>query len=58
MRRITCDICVVGGGSGGIGAAVGAARTGADVLLIERDSWPGGTIVSAWVHNWEQVCGT
>ncbi len=58
MRRITCDICVVGGGSGGIGAAVGAARTGADVLLIERDSWPGGTIVSAWVHNWEPVCGT
>ena len=58
MRRLTCDICVVGGGSGGIGAAVGAARTGADVLLIERDSCPGGTVVSAWVHNWEPVCGT
>ena len=58
MRRVVCDVCVVGGGSGGIGAAVGAARSGADVLLIERDPWPGGTIVSAWVHNWEPVCGT
>ena len=58
MRRISCEVCVVGGGSGGIGAAVGAAQSGADVLLVERDPWPGGTIVSAWVHNWEPVCGT
>lgn len=58
MRRIQCDVCVIGGGSGGIGAAAGAARSGADVLLVERNQLPGGTTVFAWVHNWEPVCGT
>jgi pyruvate/2-oxoglutarate dehydrogenase complex dihydrolipoamide dehydrogenase (E3) component len=32
----TCDVVVVGGGSGGVGAAIGAAQAGADVSLIER----------------------
>jgi flavin-dependent dehydrogenase len=42
----TVDVLVVGGGSAGIGAAIGAARTGAKTLLIENHSFFGG--VAAW----------
>lgn len=42
----TADVLVVGGGPAGIGAAVGAARAGADTLLIETHSFFGG--VAAW----------
>jgi hypothetical protein len=37
-----CDVVVVGGGPGGIGAAISAARNGADVVLIERYGYFGG----------------
>jgi hypothetical protein len=40
------DVLVVGGGPAGIGAALGAARTGARTLLIENHSFFGG--VAAW----------
>ena len=40
------DVLVVGGGPAGIGAALGAAKAGADTLLIENHSFFGG--VSAW----------
>lgn len=36
------DVVVVGGGPGGIGAAVAAARNGADTVLIERYGHLGG----------------
>ncbi|MBN2041227.1 MAG: FAD-dependent oxidoreductase [Spirochaetes bacterium] len=37
-----CDVVVVGGGPGGIGAAIAAARNGADTVLIERYGHLGG----------------
>jgi NADPH-dependent 2,4-dienoyl-CoA reductase/sulfur reductase-like enzyme len=37
-----CDVVVLGGGPGGIGAAVAAARNGADTVLIERFGHLGG----------------
>lgn len=37
-----CDVVVVGGGPGGIGAAVSAARNGANTVLIERYGYAGG----------------
>jgi hypothetical protein len=40
------DVLVAGGGPAGIGAALGAARTGAKTLLIENHSFFGG--VAAW----------
>ena len=40
------DVLVVGGGPAGIGAALGAARSGAKTLLIENHSFFGG--VAAW----------
>ena len=36
------DVVVVGGGPAGVGAAVRAARHGADTVLIERFGSPGG----------------
>lgn len=36
------QVLVVGAGLGGIAAAVAAARSGADTLLIERNGYPGG----------------
>jgi ribulose 1,5-bisphosphate synthetase/thiazole synthase len=42
----TVDVLVAGGGPAGIGAAVGAARAGANTLLIENHSFFGG--VAAW----------
>lgn len=39
--RLTPDICVVGGGAGGLALAAEAARGGASVVLVERDE-PGG----------------
>jgi len=40
------DVLVVGGGPAGIGAALGAARRGANTLMIEHHSFFGG--VAAW----------
>lgn len=42
----TVDVLVVGGGPAGIGAALGAGRTGARTLLVENHSFFGG--VGAW----------
>lgn len=50
---IDCDICVVGGGSGGFGAALAAARANTSVVLIERMDRIGGTSTAAFVSNWE-----
>ncbi len=40
--RWTADVLVVGGGPAGIGAAVAAARHGADTLIVERHGFLGG----------------
>jgi len=43
------DVCVVGGGSGGIGAALAAAREGASVVLVEKLPVLGGTSAAGFV---------
>src|SRR5919109_4007886 len=43
------DILVVGGGPAGLGAALGAAGAGADVLLAERYGFLGGNATAALV---------
>ncbi|MBT3290959.1 MAG: FAD-dependent oxidoreductase [Victivallales bacterium] len=43
------DVCVVGGGSGGIGAALAAAREGANVVLVEKLPVLGGTSAAGFV---------
>lgn len=51
------DICVIGAGSGGFGAACAAARHGASVLLLEAFDGLGGTSTWAGVNNYEPVAG-
>ncbi len=43
--RYTCDVLVAGGGTAGTIAALAAARCGAKVILIERNSYLGGTLL-------------
>jgi len=38
---LTPDLCIIGGGSGGLAVAAGAAQMGAEVLLIERGQMGG-----------------
>jgi hypothetical protein len=40
------DLCVIGGGAAGIAAAVGAARSGLKVLLVEKYGFCGGATVA------------
>ena len=39
---LVCDVLVAGSGIGGMSAAVAAARAGADVLVVEKDTTVGG----------------
>jgi len=41
------DVLVCGGGVAGLAAAIAAARNGADTLLVERNSFLGGTATAA-----------
>lgn len=38
---IKTDMCVIGGGSGGLSVAAGASQMGADVVLVEKDKMGG-----------------
>lgn len=44
------DVVVIGGGPGGLGAAVMSARAGAGTLLVERYGYLGGMASSGEVH--------
>ena len=43
------DVLIVGGGPAGLGAAIGAARAGADVVLVERYGFLGGNATASLV---------
>jgi hypothetical protein len=51
-RRVeerVCDVLVVGGGTGGIAAALAAARAGRRVCLLEETDWIGGQLTAQGV---------
>lgn len=54
MEKIIVDVCIIGGGSSGIGAAYGFVGTGTSVLLVEKEEQLGGTPVYANVNRWER----
>jgi hypothetical protein len=51
------DVVVVGGGPAGLAAATAAARTGADVLLVERYGFLGGMGSAGGVTNFAGLYG-
>lgn len=49
METIQTEVLVVGGGTGGVAAAVQAARRGARTVLVSECNWLGGMLTSAGV---------
>ena len=61
MREMKTDILVVGGGLGGVAAALGALEAGRTVVLTEEYDWIGGQLTSQAVppdeHTWVEQFG-
>ena len=51
MKQIETDICVIGGGSGGLSVAAGAAQMGARVVLFEAGRMGGDCLNSGCVPS-------
>ena len=45
-KELACDVAVIGGGPGGLSAAIAAAREGMKVILVERTAVLGGCAAS------------
>ena len=50
-ESLSCDVCVIGGGSAGLSAAAGAAQLGAKVVLIERGAMGGDCLNTGCVPS-------
>lgn len=61
MREQGADVLVVGGGLGGVAAAMAAARMGRSVILTEATDWLGGQLTTQAVppdeHPWIESFG-
>lgn len=60
-KELSADILIVGGGLGGVAAALGALRGGRTVILSEEFDWLGGQLTSQAVppdeHSWVEQFG-
>lgn len=58
-RELTADVAIIGAGTGGCAAALGALRNGARVIMTEETDWVGGQLTSQavppdenpWIEN-------
>jgi hypothetical protein len=61
MRESSCDILIVGGGTGGVAAALAACSMGMRVVMTEETAWIGGQLTSQAVppdeHPWIEQFG-
>jgi FAD-dependent oxidoreductase family protein len=61
VREDRCDVLVVGGGLGGVAAALAAARMDRTVILTEESDWLGGQLTAQAVppdeHPWIEERG-
>ena len=59
--ELRCDVAIIGGGLGGVAAALGALRNGQRVILTEETDWIGGQLTSQAVppdeHQWIERFG-
>jgi hypothetical protein len=49
VQDVACDVLVVGGGTGGVAAALASARAGRTVCLTEETDWIGGQLTAQGV---------
>lgn len=60
--HLSCDLAVIGGGVGGVAAALTAVRLGLRVVLTEESAWLGGQLTSQAVppdeHRWIEEQGS
>ncbi|NJN88453.1 MAG: FAD-dependent oxidoreductase, partial [Leptolyngbyaceae cyanobacterium SL_7_1] len=49
MNELQAEVLVVGGGTGGVAAAIQAARRGAQTVLVSETPWLGGMLTAAGV---------
>lgn len=60
-KRLTCDVLIVGGGTGGTAAAIALRDKGLSVVLSEETTWIGGQLTSQAVppdeHPWIETTG-
>jgi ribulose 1,5-bisphosphate synthetase/thiazole synthase len=54
VKQISCDVLVVGGGVAGASAAIAAARSGVDTVLLEKEPYLGGT---GYAGMFQSICG-
>lgn len=61
MKEYSADILVIGGGLGGVAAALAALRNGRSVIMSEEQDWIGGQLTSQAVppdeHSWVEQFG-
>lgn len=61
VRNLSCDVAVIGAGTGGCAAALAALRNGMRVILTEETDWIGGQLTSQAVppdeHSWIESFG-
>lgn len=61
IQKFQADIAIIGGGTGGVAAALAAARSGCRVILTEESDWIGGQLTSQITppdeHGWIEQFG-
>lgn len=61
MKELSADVLIIGGGLGGVAAALGALRAGKRVIMSEEFDWLGGQLTSQAVppdeHSWVEQFG-
>lgn len=62
MPGLKADVAIIGGGVGGLAAALAAAALGKQVILTEETDWLGGQLTSQGVppdeHQWIEMFGS
>jgi hypothetical protein len=60
-KELRCEVAIIGGGLGGVAAALAALRNGQRVILTEETDWLGGQTTSQLVppdeHRWIESFG-
>jgi NADPH-dependent 2,4-dienoyl-CoA reductase/sulfur reductase-like enzyme len=61
MRELEADVVIIGGGTGGVAAALAALRAGRTVVMTEETDWIGGQLTAQAVppdeHPWIEQFG-